>query len=1224
MRRGGLALVAIVFLGALARMFSPQTQTSSEPQPSSMPASPANASDQKSATDGRELAEQWYPFVLAEKIRDFFGQEHSPDVIGQEPPCGPLKPNLLEYVKPNLDLRLNHWCVPEPDSRTVRFVIATVPDPIHTHLGLFFDRSIDAIGEGAASQGYTFDRAVMPWHYSEDVNNKETPDQAKVRESFPGLMIFRSEAVTARKPPLFVLVVGETPTAGINKEQFHHSLEIIRDIRQRADSPVPSTAPEFGILGPTFSGSLYSLRIALWEAVAYSRGGTLPVYATVMGTDSIKSFQESGLPTQVRVSIFLEDAAAALGTLQQFVFADLHYQASDSIAVLNEDQTAYGSSYGNPYKKDENKSTFPKDDNKSNFPDAFTLLYPRGISQFRSAYSKEFQSSVSQNGGPNGSQQERRNLRLDLGVTGSDDDSVAPYAKAQTAMSQEGIMLAILSELRLREPKFILLRATDPLDELFLARYLRDNYPQGRLVTPSHDLLFPRDEGGQLDGVLGLSTYPLSPASMNANLAQLCNASVLGPPLIFPASSSAALYNAASMLIFNLGDASSPKLADQSRGAGVPLLSDSPCKMSPDLYLTVMSRNSIRPIKVMEATGPMFFASSGLPLSKQIPQRDTAMPSTWYLFGMVVLVLVILHSRRSWTGGALGRWQTCAQFVPPGRPLGQKAWILWFGGIILIAIFVVLASPNTPVRRQPGYQSSLCLTILQWAVVFFFAVLASADFWRRRKERLLCFLFFIVALLVSGIGIWFAHHSEMEMILWQQRALELTSGVSPATPMLILLLGLYGWFWHSLRGESLVDWRCPQLPEKKELPPRYNRLAGVVGPIRRAIHPFCRSWLIPDIATLVGFLYLALVPFYNPVHVPVRSLEGPFFDKAYSTLLGLALVFLIATLIRLIALWREFRWLLSGLDRVGLKDALRRLSGFEWKIIWNPAWSVEKEGYKLVAQEIQAIERLRENLEPPGDSKSDRYESLWERIKEILALRDELFSIPSSSGKRPNALPSATDLMVPFLKIQRKFAETAGLLCTSFLDESWQHLPVEERARDSGENSAGSSRPEINIGNAVIKLGTAGAGDLPPINPSGLSHISLRLAEQFVACVYANFLVTVLLRVRGMVFSSVILYVCIVFSTISYPFQPAPDLNMLAVVLFLFSGGAIGYVYEEMHRDPTLSRLTSTDPDKVDSAFWFKFAAAGIAPLVALVTVVYPPFGHLLYTLVGPLLQAFR
>jgi len=1216
-------------------MLAPQAQSPAAAPPSSISAGSEKASDQNGTKAGQEHSEQWYPFALSERIRDFFGREHSPDVIGQEPPCGLPGQNLIDYRKPFRDLKLHHWCVPDPEWKNVRFVIATFPDPVHTHLGLFFDRSIDAIGQGASSQGYTFDRAIMPWHYFDDPKSKETEDQAKLRESFPGLMIFRSEAIPP-KPPLFVLVVAETPTSGINKEQFHHALEMIHDIRQGAEPSIPPTAPEFGILGPTFSGSLYSLRFILKPYLtdlkngsAYSGGRTLPIYATVMGTPSIKSFQAQ-MPNQVRMSIFEEDAAAILTALCGFVSDGLHYEESD-IAVLNEDETSYGGSYAKLPPKGEDASGLPKSCVVSG------LSFPRGISQFRSAYSKEFQSNSAQNDSASGNQQVQRNLRLDLSVTGSDDDSVAPYAPAQTALSQEGVMLAILSELRLHQPKFILLTATDPLDKLFLARYLRDNYPQGRLVIPSPDLLFPRDEGGQLDGVLGLNTYPLSPSAMNTDLARWCNSSGtdVAPP-IFPASFSAALYNAASMLIFRLDEPALQKQAEIFRSNSVPGKSDSPCSMSPDLYLTIVNRNSIRPIKILQTvTASTNFASSDIHLPNQTPQRNTRMPPTWYCSFLVCLILFYRHLRRSWTGGILGEWQTRTQFVPPGQPLGHKAWILWLGGIILIGMFSVLASANTPVAvltststpvtGGPTYQPSVLSTFVMWFFLVIFASFTCWDFWMRRGEHLLCGLFLIFSLLVPTAGICFALHGGMEMVLWQQRVLDITSGVSSATPMLVLLLGLYGWFWYSLRGASLVDWRCPQLPERTELPDdRYNALADSVECIRHAIGPFSTAWWKLDVASLIAVSFLALTSFFGPTHVPIRSLEGLSFDVPYSFLLGLALVVLVATLLRLIALWLEFRRLLTGLDRAGLKDALRRLNGFEWKIIWNPAWSVQKEGYKLVAREIQTIERLGESLAPPADPKTDPVRPLKECIKEILDLRHKMIKISQGSEECPTSLPSATRLMVPFEQIQRKFAETAGLLCKLFLDRSWQHLPAESDTTSSGDEKAKSSCTEINIGTAVIKVGTAGEADPPPVDASGLSHISLRLAEEFVARVYSNFLVTVLLRVRGLVFSAVALYVCIVFSTISYPFQPAPELKTLAIALFLFAGGAIGYVYEEMHRDPTLSRMTSTDPGKLDSSFWVKFATAGIAPLVALASTVYPPFGHLLYTLVGPLLQALR
>ncbi len=71
------------------------------------------------------------------------------------------------------------------------------------------------------------------------------------------------------------------------------------------------------------------------------------------------------------------------------------------------------------------------------------------------------------------------------------------------AASQEAIMLEIVSELRRLDSKFVLIRATDPLDELFLARYLASEYPGARLVVPTPDLLFSRDEGGVWTDRLG-------------------------------------------------------------------------------------------------------------------------------------------------------------------------------------------------------------------------------------------------------------------------------------------------------------------------------------------------------------------------------------------------------------------------------------------------------------------------------------------------------------------------------------------------------------------------------------------------------------------------------------------------------------------------------------------------------------------------------------------------
>jgi len=108
------------------------------------------------------------------------------------------------------------------------------------------------------------------------------------------------------------------------------------------------------------------------------------------------------------------------------------------------------------------------------------------------------------------------------------------------------------------------------------------------------------------------------------------------------------------------------------------------------------------------------------------------------------------------------------------------------------------------------------------------------------------------------------------------------------------------------------------------------------------------------------------------------------------------------------------------------------------------------------------------------------------------------------------------------------------------------------------------------------------------------------------------------------VITVVAMYVGIVLSTVSYPFEPAPSLTMLSIALFALSGGIVWYIYEEMHRDATLSRMTSTTPGKLDTAFWTKFLAAGLIPLLTLTESVYPQAGHFLYSLVQPILQGLR
>src|SRR5262249_40371354 len=95
-------------------------------------------------------------------------------------------------------LSVDHVTVPECARPEIEFVVAILPDPAHTRLTPFFDRSMEAIPQGAQKKGYYFDRAILPWDSKRSTgsssdqssSSRDSKDQRE-RENFPGLLIFR-------------------------------------------------------------------------------------------------------------------------------------------------------------------------------------------------------------------------------------------------------------------------------------------------------------------------------------------------------------------------------------------------------------------------------------------------------------------------------------------------------------------------------------------------------------------------------------------------------------------------------------------------------------------------------------------------------------------------------------------------------------------------------------------------------------------------------------------------------------------------------------------------------------------------------------------------------------------------------------------------------------------------------------------------------------------------
>ena len=128
-----------------------------------------------------------------------------------------------------------------------KFVIATLPDPIHTHLALMFDRMAEVIQQAAQDERYSYEASWLPWDDKDEAYVRlADEDQASYRkelsEDQPGILVFRhgaseetnkepspsegksSDPLAPYRDGLIVFVVGEDPTRGLPKDNDPRNL----------------------------------------------------------------------------------------------------------------------------------------------------------------------------------------------------------------------------------------------------------------------------------------------------------------------------------------------------------------------------------------------------------------------------------------------------------------------------------------------------------------------------------------------------------------------------------------------------------------------------------------------------------------------------------------------------------------------------------------------------------------------------------------------------------------------------------------------------------------------------------------------------------------------------------------------------------------------------------------------------------------------------------------
>ena len=1074
-KTGGMLVAAVIFAGTLLRVVLPSGTGIGRPDQGSS----AVAFEQSSSAENQSKTNK-YAIELAQKIKDSFGCTSPSDSASLDPP-GHWPDHWSD-----------HWNVPESSRGSLRFIVAFVPDPVHTHLSLLFDRDVESLQLAVQQHtddkggGYAFDRSILPWQLSaknpsETRQMREAAARERVdRETYPGLLIFRRERSgdsqtanwqTTRECPardaLFIFLIAETPTSGIRTTQFQNALRIMREIRKTPDAK-PGPREPLLLLGPNFSGSLDSLSRQIPQIPPEQNlSGIFSYSGTISSAGSSEAFR-SHFPnaggTPVQFDSFQENDDYLIQMFGRFAYCRGY--SADEIAVLSEDDTVYGNQNNGPRREwsferePKNKSGLPACQNlavdwkfRQEANDMLYLHFPREISYFREAYQKELaaqQQTVAKVPG-------KASLPMITEDEANDEDNVVPFANGQTSLSQEAVMTGVVSELQKHHIKFTILLATNPVDQVFLARYLRSNYPQGRVVVTTPDLLLTSQEDSLLYGVLGLSNYALVPGLSDS----LCRSpSVLSShsDRLFVSSTSVGIFNAMQGLL---------ALHDRPKDAKVlaaavphqvpealyaeyasPMLnsnSNSPCSAQPLLWLTILGADGYWPIAALTTananslgnTLPIVPTSAALEKSSSLPTvpgpinlpENARVPmrtrTAWNIIYCISLAALVLHAFFSLNGSFLANSESRAQFARSHDWRGVV--VIAFGAFWLATAFVlILCARNLLIHWKGGP----VFTAVLWFPLLAFVLVTIHDVGKLREQPEIAWLFGLFTGLMVVFQIllscnWipgFPYH-------WSNRLTHLGSGVSPILPFLFLCAAGYWWCWLSLRSISLVDLRRPRLPDPAELPVTSVRISEQEGEIVRSIaHPLNIAW--PPVAIISGITAVGLAALdWNH---PLQSLEGVTYDWGFCLALGIALVVFLGCLARFVFTWANYRQILAGLDRSPLREAFSRMKRLSWSSMWNPGGSTLRETYRVMSRTLENMDRLKHYLDtephrgPAGVL--DKINDTQERLEDVL---NEYHALFPQAGEEEHAGELMNDIQTTHEKLRETVTKYDSLFAKS-------------------------------------------------------------------------------------------------------------------------------------------------------------------------------------------------
>jgi hypothetical protein len=1171
-----------------------------------------------------------------------------------------------------------------PRTQPVSFAVAVVPNPVQTHLPLMFDRQIDAIQTAAQDSGFNYDDSWFPWYHSDKSYNslsdqEEAAQHETQLQTQPGIMVFRrgiadSDSGDPYENGLIIFIVAEQPTGGVSDRQLTHAIQWIEALRSK------STSDPLRIMGPTFSGSLASLyrELTLLEAFSQFPGGIRIFSGTTNADANVNWFRKRlqdqdsrpGLTTEQKLFQFHTYFESDSLMVDRFL-CYMQHEGYDlnHFAILSEDQTAFGKAATGAEQQLQDTSN--ADQQSRRCQDHFGkqegtplyLYYPRDIASLRSAYEQQsiFSAGRAQAGGSSTS------LKTDLSEpTSSEHDTVRTYAGQLTPQAQEAELFGIANILDSKHIEFVIVRSTNTLDQLFISEFLRRSYPSGRVVLDGSDLMFRRGmQGASLRGVVLLTPYPL------LSWTQDSLPTIEGGPSpshrVFDQDSSEGTYIAARQLLKEVkGAAPSVSISDY---APPPLGTDSyaaPASRRPPTWITVVGHRQFWPLAILNEMSevneckPKLFglipASADcrpLPYGpttasllepapvEPAPMRRTGLPGE--MWGLIIgcTLLAAWHYYCCSHGSIFRPPRLLAYFSPV--PWLQHTVLIFLGSLFvgylgLSLSFVVLLAFHD---LTPGASLGLSFAILLILALPFLGcirnyllpvVTGDTDDGRKRLlNRIQAWRVRLAFLWLPTLGAlaiiryyyltYHLHLANRFPAFW--RSVYLRSGVSPLMPQILLILGLYAWFWFNLHGLALFGDDRPVLPRVDDLPQyevpanKHEEAHAQHTQVIKVFRIFSQEGAGQNIEANglpLGKKYLKSLVITVPVSFvalwlalgqpALRTLGDRRFGVVIFGFVAVCIGLILADTLQLVNTWSQLRRLLIFLDRLRLRRTLATLHGLYGGSVWKLSGNVLEERYRLISRQFESLRNLQTALSAwtvtnAGDAQRRQL------VCDQLALCDQdgrdfvtwyvnlLDDQYTGADKEYNNQALAS--------FQKMLAATAGCVMKLIIMPAWQS-ESQSLIRASGAKEEAATFEKL-------------VADLPP---------HLNAAEEFFLLPYMGFIRNILGRVRTLGLAIVTMFVAVTLCVSSYPFDPLPVIGAVFLVLFVVVGVVMVITYAEMMKDATLSRIASTNPGELGLSFWVKMIGLGAGPLLALLTTLFPSMTDFIVSFLQPGAQAIK